>query len=1240
MHRRIMAIVFLFALISLGFSSPVLVRFFGTDGRLVDSREFPDGAVAIPSEWADGVVRIYSLPDTVLLATISVDPEHCGYADQSGWASVAATAIRTLGTTWADSCDSANWADQSGHSLTSDSAQFAVFADSARTATSADSARISAFADSTRTSAYADSAGAAALAYNLVPGDGDYIQNQSSASQPASFWISGAGWIGDSLRVDGNVNIGGKLTVAGGIDPTYLALTPQSAAPGVDFALWVDATDSALVYFDGTSSVHLITATDTVVISLFADSARVAAYADSAVFSVYSDTALYVAGSSVVGRVDSAVFADTAFYVNIAVYADTALFVARAESSVYSDTASFALSADSATYADTASYVDTAIYADTALYVAWAESSIYSDTASFAVNADSAGYSVYSDTAFYVNTATYADTALYVDTAVYADTCLNCPRADSAVYADTALYIAGSAVAGRVDSATYADTASYVDRAIYADTAFFVARAETSTCSDTAFYIAGANVLGKVDSAQFADTVLAKIDSALYSDTALYVAGGNVIGKVDSAQFADTVLGKIDSSLYSDTAAVAGDLLPGDADYIQNLTPDGVGATGQTADFDITGNGEIGGDLHIYGDLTVDGKIDPTYLALTPQVSDPAPAVAGKLWVDAGNNLVYNQSAGTSLIVVATSTGQVDASNLSANSVDSSHIIDGSVGSADINWGTSAGQVDAADVPYSPAMLSDWGGVDPQYVNVALDTLAARVNSLGSGGLHDLTDGRGIRTFVYNGGAAETVEVDLFAGGGLEFTGSDSAIAVEVGDFAGNGLAGSDRNLYVDVAASGALTNTGGIGTQLAVLVDGATIGINGSNQLEVIDLPAGDADYIQNQNSAAQSASFWISGAGRIGDTLRVDGNVNIGGKLTVNGGIDPTYMAFTQQTSDPAAGTTGKLWVDAGGNLQYSTASGNEAVVTSGNIGTYGVTSINAMTGAIPFNAGLGLSVAAAAGQVTYSLSASLNDLTDVNTTGVADGQVIKWSAALSQWVPANDSVDDADNVVGNEYNTSLSFNDGTNTLSLTDGGGTLTATINNEADDLSDNSINDLSDVDTTGAVNGQVLTWNGSAWVPQDVPGDDWGTQVVQTAATLTGDGTSANPLDIAAGAITSSHIQDGTITSADIQDGTITGTDIQDGTITTDDIQDGTITGNDINSSTNVTVQNLTANTRVSANVAVNLPIYSGANSTPTISGSDGDMIIWEDTSSGHDFKICVYVGESYGSGHWECTDVN
>jgi hypothetical protein len=50
-------------------------------------------------------------------------------------------------------------------------------------------------------------------------------------------------------------------------------------------------------------------------------------------------------------------------------------------------------------------------------------------------------------------------------------------------------------------------------------------------------------------------------------------------------------------------------------------------------------------------------------------------------------------------------------------------------------------------------------------------------------------------------------------------------------------------------------------------------------------------------------------------------------------------------------------------------------------------------------------------------------------------------------------------------------------------------------------------------------GQVLTWNGSAWTAQAVPGDNWGTQVVQVNAPLTGDGTSGNPLGLAIDATT-------------------------------------------------------------------------------------------------------------------------
>ncbi len=64
----------------------------------------------------------------------------------------------------------------------------------------------------------------------------------------------------------------------------------------------------------------------------------------------------------------------------------------------------------------------------------------------------------------------------------------------------------------------------------------------------------------------------------------------------------------------------------------------------------------------------------------------------------------------------------------------------------------------------------------------------------------------------------------------------------------------------------------------------------------------------------------------------------------------------------------------------------------------------------------------------------------------------------------------------------------------------------------------------------------------------------------------------------------------------------------------------------------VQAQSFTASQRM------NLPIYDGANPTPTglsFAPTNGDMIIWNDTSSGNDFKICIRV-----DGAWECADVN
>ncbi|MEI6410657.1 MAG: tail fiber domain-containing protein [Bacteroidota bacterium] len=68
-----------------------------------------------------------------------------------------------------------------------------------------------------------------------------------------------------------------------------------------------------------------------------------------------------------------------------------------------------------------------------------------------------------------------------------------------------------------------------------------------------------------------------------------------------------------------------------------------------------------------------------------------------------------------------------------------------------------------------------------------------------------------------------------------------------------------------------------------------------------------------------------------------------------------------------------------------------------------------------------------------------------------------------------------------------------------------------------------------INNMGAANGQVLKWNGTTWAPaNDVgggSGDNWGTQVAVTGATLSGSGTAASPLNIAQqGATTGQHLR--------------------------------------------------------------------------------------------------------------------
>lgn len=130
-------------------------------------------------------------------------------------------------------------------------------------------------------------------------------------------------------------------------------------------------------------------------------------------------------------------------------------------------------------------------------------------------------------------------------------------------------------------------------------------------------------------------------------------------------------------------------------------------------------------------------------------------------------------------------------------------------------------------------------------------------------------------------------------------------------------------------------------------------------------------------------------------------------------------------------------------------------------------------------------------AAGKAATATNMTLDDMTNVNTGTPAAGQVLEWNGA--EWVAGTDDTGAGGDDWGNQSAV---------TNSTLTGNGTAGNALG----------------IAQQGATSGQVLKWNGTAWAPaNDVgggAGDNWGTQVVQTDATLSGQGIVGNTLKLA------------------------------------------------------------------------------------------------------------------------------
>lgn len=149
-----------------------------------------------------------------------------------------------------------------------------------------------------------------------------------------------------------------------------------------------------------------------------------------------------------------------------------------------------------------------------------------------------------------------------------------------------------------------------------------------------------------------------------------------------------------------------------------------------------------------------------------------------------------------------------------------------------------------------------------------------------------------------------------------------------------------------------------------------------------------------------------------------------------------------------------------------------------------------------------------------------------------GATEDQVLKWNG--TNWGPSDEAVAIGDDWGAQVIETDATLNgQGTagSLLSIADNAVTANKLAAGAvtSEKLADNAITSPK-LAAMGAINGQVLKYDGTNWIPQDETNDNWGAQVVVTDATLEGEGTTTAELGIADNAITTSKLADGAVTS--------------------------------------------------------------------------------------------------------------